>query len=67
MDEALEEDEFSTKKNTDRLIKINETLQSKCLMSKYSLLDLSSIDSIAKIKEDSLNVKDDTLAIIDLL
>ena len=46
----LAEDEYGTKKNTEALLRINENMGRKCLISKYKLLELTSSESIEKIK-----------------
>ena len=46
---TLQEDEYGTLKNTKQFLAINENLGRKCLMSQYSLLELTTQESLEKI------------------
>ena len=66
----LEEDEYSTKKNTEKLLRINENLRHKALFSKYATLELTTQEKMKEIKQQASATpemfKDDTLEIIKL-
>ena len=69
-DGKLEEDEYSTKKNTEKLMRINENLRHKALFSKYATLELTTQEKMKEIKQQASATpemfKDDTLEIIAL-
>ena len=55
----LDEDEYGTLKNMNQLLKINENLGYKCLMSRLNLLELTTKENIDKVLENQEEYKDD--------
>ena len=60
----LNEDEYGTRKNTQQFLKINANLGSKCLMSSFNLLQLTTRETLDKIlASEAENSSDDTFTV----